>query len=140
MTPLPWKILINFSKLLKISKNLKQRLSRILSVRILDFHFFSRIDRLLHVLNFTTSSCQISMFWLELLVKKESNQKQPSEVFYKKRCFPVNFVKFLRTPFSQSNSGRLLLSKLRRMQTRIIPWFTFVIYAIFKCKLSKCDF
>ena len=25
------------------------------------------------------------------------------------RCFPVNFVKFLRTPFSQNNSGRLLL-------------------------------
>ena len=25
------------------------------------------------------------------------------------RCFPVNFTKFLRTPFSQSTSGRLLL-------------------------------
>ena len=25
------------------------------------------------------------------------------------RCFPVNFVKFLRTPFLQSTSGRLLL-------------------------------
>ena len=25
------------------------------------------------------------------------------------RCFPVNFAKFLRTPFLQSNSGRLLL-------------------------------
>ena len=25
------------------------------------------------------------------------------------RCFPVNFEKFLRTPFSQNNSGRLLL-------------------------------
>ena len=25
------------------------------------------------------------------------------------RCFPVNFVKFLRTPFSQNTSGRLLL-------------------------------
>ena len=25
------------------------------------------------------------------------------------RCFPVNFVKFLRTPFLQNNSGRLLL-------------------------------
>ena len=25
------------------------------------------------------------------------------------RCFPVNFAKCLRTPFSQSNSGRLLL-------------------------------
>ena len=52
-------------------------------------------------------------------------QKQPPEVFYKKRCsmpqacnfikkrlwhrcFPVNFVKFLRTPFLRNNSGRLL--------------------------------
>ena len=26
------------------------------------------------------------------------------------RCFPVNFAKFLRTPFSQNASGRLLLS------------------------------
>ena len=25
------------------------------------------------------------------------------------RCFPVDFVKFLRTPFLQSTSGRLLL-------------------------------
>ena len=27
-----------------------------------------------------------------------------------RRCFPVNFAKFLRTPFLQNNSGRLLLS------------------------------
>ena len=27
------------------------------------------------------------------------------------RCFPENFVKFLRTPLSQSTSGRLLLKK-----------------------------
>ena len=25
------------------------------------------------------------------------------------RCFPVNFAKFLRTPFLQNTSGRLLL-------------------------------
>ena len=27
------------------------------------------------------------------------------------RCFPVNFAKFLRTPFSQNTSGRLFLDK-----------------------------
>ena len=27
------------------------------------------------------------------------------------RCFPVNFAKFLGTPFSQNTSGRLLLDK-----------------------------
>ena len=26
-------------------------------------------------------------------------------------CFPVNFAKFLKTPFSQNTSGRLLLDK-----------------------------
>ena len=69
-------------------------------------------------------------------------QKQPPDVFLKKRCsekfrkihrktpvpeslflikllarcFPVTFTKFLRTPFSQNTSGRLLLvgKKLRR--------------------------
>ena len=29
------------------------------------------------------------------------------------RCFPVNFVRFLRTPFLQNTSGRLLLRKLK---------------------------
>ena len=37
------------------------------------------------------------------------------------RCFPVNFVKFVRTPFLQNTSGRLLLKvegkiRLRREQ------------------------
>ena len=29
------------------------------------------------------------------------------------RCFPVNFAKFLRTPFSQNTAGRLLLNVAR---------------------------
>ena len=28
------------------------------------------------------------------------------------RCFPVNFTKFLRTPFLQNTSGRLLLNRI----------------------------
>ena len=76
-----------------------------------------------------------------LIEKRDLEQKQPPEVFYKKgvlrnfieltgkhlyqsvffnkvaclnktlwrRCFPVNFVKFLRTRFLQNTSGRLLL-------------------------------
>ena len=59
---------------------------------------------------------------LATLLKRQprSGQKQPPGVFCKKsvlrnftkihRCFPVNFEKFLRTPFSQNTSGRLLLS------------------------------
>ena len=33
---------------------------------------------------------------------------RPATLF-KKRCFPVNFVKFLRTPILKNTSGRLLL-------------------------------
>ena len=50
-----------------------------------------------------------------------TKQKQPPEVFCMKRCskkirkihrcFSVNFVKFLRTPFLQNTSGRLFLTK-----------------------------
>ena len=32
------------------------------------------------------------------------------------RCFPVNFAKFLRTPFLQNTSGRLLLEKSLPLQ------------------------
>ena len=39
---------------------------------------------------------------------------RPATLFKKRhwhRCFPVNFPKFLRTPFSQKSSGRLLLTR-----------------------------
>ena len=32
------------------------------------------------------------------------------------RCFPVNFAKFLRTPFLENTSGRLLLSIRRKFK------------------------
>ena len=41
---------------------------------------------------------------------------RPTILFKKRlrhRCFPVNFAKFLRTPFSQNTSGRLLLDILK---------------------------
>ena len=37
--------------------------------------------------------------WLAL------QQKQLPDVFYEKRCFPVKFVKFLRTPILNNTSG-----------------------------------
>ena len=40
---------------------------------------------------------------------------RPTDLLKKRlwhRCFPVNFTKFLRTPFSQNASGRLLLYML----------------------------
>ena len=47
------------------------------------------------------------------LRKKEFKRNLKPATLLKKRpwrrCFPVNFVKFLKTPFSQNTSGRLLL-------------------------------
>ena len=40
---------------------------------------------------------------------------QPATLLKKRlwhRCFPVNFAKFLRTPFLQNNFGRLLLKQM----------------------------
>ena len=48
------------------------------------------------------------------------------------RCFPVNFVKFLRIPFLQNTSGRLLLIKFS-------SWtFSFQSSKIFNWKPRKC--
>ena len=40
-----------------------------------------------------------------------------------RKCFPVNFAKFLRTPFLQNTSGRLLL---------VIPLFIYVLFYFLK--------
>ena len=48
----------------------------------------------------------------EYFDSKETRGLRPATLFKKKlwhRCFPVNFAKFLRTPFLQNTSGRLLL-------------------------------
>ena len=42
-----------------------------------------------------------------------------------RRCFPVNFAKFLRTPFLQNTSGRLLLSIKLLMILKFIFMFSF---------------
>ena len=44
------------------------------------------------------------------------------------RCFPVNFVKFLRTPFLQNTSGRLLLEMFSVKQQAQACNFTKKIY------------
>ena len=41
------------------------------------------------------------------------------------RCFPVNFAKFLRTPFSQNTSGRLLLDLI--ISFVILSWLNYFI-------------
>ena len=42
------------------------------------------------------------------------------------RCFPVNFAKFIRTPFLQNTSGRLLLN--------IYPISTLLLTTVRKCQ------
>ena len=38
-----------------------------------------------------------------------SKNKSFKRIFMGTKCFPVNFAKFLRTPFLQNTSGQLLL-------------------------------
>ena len=51
-------------------------------------------------------SCQTSM--MKFFQKKKRLKKRLTKRLWN-RCFPVNFAKFLRTPFLQNTSGRLLL-------------------------------
>ena len=55
--------------------------------------------------------------------------KRPATLLKKRlwhRCFPMNFAKFLRTPFLQNTSGRLLLSSL-------CTWYEFIFTVSFQC-------
>ena len=44
------------------------------------------------------------------------------------RCFPVNFVKFLRTPFLQNTSGRLFLGRELLLSFKGSQVITFTIF------------
>ena len=46
------------------------------------------------------------------------------------RCFPVSFVKFLRTPFLQNTSGRLLLNSVQFTQfsKRMAAWLLLIFF------------
>ena len=54
--------------------------------------------------------CSVKKVFLE--ISQNFTNLRPATLLKKRlwhRCFPVNFVKFLRTPFLQNNSARLLL-------------------------------
>ena len=55
----------------------------------------------------------------------------------KKRCFPVNFAKFQRTPFLQNSSGRLLLHATHLLFIMIIYIFILLKYQDWNCKTNK---
>ena len=57
--------------------------------------------------------CCVKKVFLEISQNSQKNTCATVSILLKKRlchrCFPVNFVKFLRTSFLQNTSGRLLL-------------------------------
>ena len=60
--------------------------------------------------------------------------KRPATLLKKRlwhRCFPVNFVKFLRTPFLQNTSGRLLLCQNDQVEN---------LYRVFKLSSNKARY
>ena len=61
-----------------------------------------------HVLTSRYRMCSIKKDVLKKFCKIQRERPVPQS-FDLHMCFPVNFVKFLRIPFSQNTSGRLLL-------------------------------
>ena len=62
------------------------------------------------------------------LIKTQALSPRPATLLKKRlwrKCFPVNFVKFLTTPFLQNTSGWLLLTKLHDPNKRKMKllWF-----------------
>ena len=55
------------------------------------------------------------------------------------RCFPMNFVKFLRTPFLQNIIGRLLLDVMF-IEEVSSEMYMFCIVVIIKQTKQKCCF
>ena len=54
------------------------------------------------------------------------------------RCFPANFAKFLRTPFLQNPSGRLLLDKAFFKSTFTLQIFCFARFFLMTILKGNC--
>ena len=81
------------------------------------------------------------------LIKLQALDLRPATLLKKRlwrRCFPVNFAKFLRTPFQQNTSGRLfLLNFITFLKYASVTYarntVTFAVkYLIFLTILVKC--
>ena len=66
--------------------------------------------------------CQ-SLFFNEVTVLRPATL---SKIRLWHRCFPVNFVKFSRTPFLQNTSGRLLLNDPSFASKELIHKYFFI--------------
>ena len=71
--------------------------------------------------------------WFCLKFVKGSRCARPATLLKKRlwhRCFPVNFAKFLRTPFLQNTSGRLLLKAIFFLWTELLENLLLAKYLI----------
>ena len=92
---------------------------------------------------FVPDSCSVKVFLkilhisqestcVDFLIKFRSSYRRCSiKMGLQHRCFPVNIVKFLRTPFSQYISGRLLL-RVEGLQASSFIKKRLVIYKFFE--------
>ena len=62
---------------------------------------------------------KILLNWQEHTCTRVSFLIKLQAYFIKKGCFPVNFTKFLRTPFLQNTPGRLILMPLWKKSLKI---------------------
>ena len=80
---------------------------------------FCEKDVLRNFANSQENTCARVNFLIKL-------QAAPATLLKKRlwhRCFRMNFAKFLRTPFSQSTSGRLLLKREKLHQAELVSLF-----------------
>ena len=75
-------------------------------------HKYSIVQNLKEPMKATEIAVDIVFISFEKFPRECLHRPRPATLLKKRlwrRCFPVNFVKFLRTPFLQNTSGRLLL-------------------------------
>ena len=78
-----------------------------------------------------TRRCSVKKVFLDILQNSQENscarvsfliKLQVSGLQLWHRCFPLNFTKFLRTPFLQNTSGRLLLANANMNNLTVFLW------------------
>ena len=83
--------------------------------------------------------CSVKKVFLEISQNSQGNTCARISLFKKRpwgRCFPVNFAKFLRTPFLQNTSGRLLLKLSNFVSEVNLHFIIIIIITSEKCFLN----
>ena len=88
--------------------------------------------------------CSVKKGVLTNFAKFLGKDQAPPATLLKKRlrhrCFPVNFAKFLRTPFSQNTSRRLLLYPFLIFYSKILKFLSLIVllFSPFSHQLYVC--